>query len=232
MIDGRFEAEETRIVKGILPSVDILINVGANIGYYCCLALDLGKRVIAFEPVHLNVQQLLRNVRVNGWENSIEVYPIALANSVGAIELYGGGTAASLIRGWADIPHAYVNLVPCSTLDIVMGSRLGSKRCLVIVDIEGAEDQMLEGATSVLGMHPKPIWMVEISISEHQPKGTTINPHLLATFQRFWGHGYDAWTVENRMRLIAPHEIEDVVRHGKDTIGLHNFLFVERGRQL
>ena len=231
MIDGQFEPEETRVIQGILPSVDTLINIGANIGYYCCVALAQGKKVIAFEPVHLNVQQLLRNVRANGWDRSIEIHPIALGNRVGAIELYGGGTAASLVKGWANIPHEYVNLVPCNTLDNVVGSRLQGSRCLIIVDIEGAEEQMLEGAIAVLSMHPKPVWMVEISISEHQPGGATINPNLLATFRRFWASGYEAWTAVSQTRLISPQEVEDIARNGKDTLGLHNFLFVERGME-
>ena len=35
---GEFEVEETALVRALLPSVDVLVNVGANIGYYCCIA--------------------------------------------------------------------------------------------------------------------------------------------------------------------------------------------------
>ena len=34
MQNGQFEPEETQIVKNIIPRVDMVINVGANIGYY------------------------------------------------------------------------------------------------------------------------------------------------------------------------------------------------------
>jgi hypothetical protein len=43
MQEGRFESEETKVVIKLLQRVNIFINVGANIGYYCCHALKYGK---------------------------------------------------------------------------------------------------------------------------------------------------------------------------------------------
>ncbi|HKJ30255.1 MAG TPA: hypothetical protein VKA34_00440, partial [Balneolales bacterium] len=40
MQNGQFEPKEMGILKKILSNVDIVINVGANIGYYCCIALN------------------------------------------------------------------------------------------------------------------------------------------------------------------------------------------------
>jgi FkbM family methyltransferase len=230
MQNGLFEPEETRIVKKILSSVNVVINIGANIGYYCCIALSQKKYVIAFEPINLNLQYLLRNIKANSWESRIEIYPIALSNKVGVIEIYGGGTGASLIKGWAGTNEHHVTLVPSSTLDNILGSRFQDKRCFFIVDIEGAEQLMLEGASSIIDMEPKPIWMVEISSSEHQPKGVSINPNLLSTFHIFWDRGYEAWTADKQCRAIHPDEIEAIVRSGMDTLHTHNFLFIEAGK--
>jgi len=60
MQNGQFEPIENAIVKKILPFIDIVINVGANIGYYCCLALNNDKYVVAFEPISLNLRYLLK----------------------------------------------------------------------------------------------------------------------------------------------------------------------------
>ena len=229
MQNGQFEPEETQIVKRILSHVDVVINVGANIGYYCCIALSHKKYVVAFEPIDLNFRYLLRNITANNWESRIEVYPIALSNKVGVIDIYGRGTGASLVKGWAGTPEKYVNLVPSSTLDNMLGSRFQSKRCLMIVDIEGAEHLMLEGASSIIDMEPKPIWMMEISTIEHQPKGISINPNLSSTFQIFWNRGYEAWTADKQCRIIHPDEIEEIVKSGIGTLQTHNFLFIEKG---
>lgn len=231
MENGVFEPDETRIVKRILEKVDVVVNVGANIGYYCCHALQQGRNVVAFEPISTNLRYLCANVKANNWEDRIEIFPIALSNRIGIIQIFGGGTGASLIKGWEGTPEHYVQWVPTSTLDTVLGSRLHGTTCLFIVDIEGAEKLMLEGASSSLSAEPKPIWMMEISIAEHQPKGIAINPYLLATFQVFWDRGYDAWTADKQLRLIHPDEVQRIVNNGNDTFRTHNFLFIENGRK-
>jgi len=233
MQKGLFEPEETQIVKQIIPNVDIVINVGANIGYYCCIALSYKKYVVAFEPINLNLRYLLRNIKANNWESGIEVYPMALSNKkAGVIEIYGGGTGASLVKGWAGTPEQYVTLVPSTTLENILGSKFQTKRCFILVDIEGAEQLMLEGASSIINMVPKPIWMMEISISEHQPKGIKINPNLLSTFKVFWSNGYEAWTADEQCRIIHPDEIEQIIRSGVDIPHTHNFLFIEKGEKI
>jgi len=67
MAAGTFEPEETAWVRKLLLEVDIMVNVGANVGYYCCHALSMGKPVIAVEPIARNLHYLLTNIRNNGW---------------------------------------------------------------------------------------------------------------------------------------------------------------------
>ncbi len=73
---------------------------------------------------------------------------------------------------------------------------------------------------------PKPIWMIEITITEHWPDGVEINPHLLSIFQLFWDHGYIAKTANRESRLVEKTEIENIIRTGVDTLNVHNFLFL------
>lgn len=231
MQEGRFEPEETQIVTHILPHVDVVVNVGANIGYYCAIALSKGKTVIAFEPMPLNLQYLYQNMRANNWEDRVEIYPMALSNRVGVIDLYGGGTGASLVKGWAGAPTQYSTPAPTSTLDNVLGSRFQGRNCFILVDIEGAEHLMLKGAATILQMQPRPIWLMEISIAEHQPEGVSQNPNLLSTFRTFWDAGYDAYTADKQLQPVLPDEIEQIAKTGVDTLHTHNFLFVESGKK-
>ena len=226
---GLFEPDETQLVSSVLAHVEVMINVGANIGYYACLALSRGKQVVAFEPVARNLEYLLRNIKANGWESSAEVFPIALSDKVGVTKIYGSGTGASLVRGWSGIPENYSRLVPMSTMDKVVGSRFAGRKCLVLVDIEGAEQLMLDGASYLLDMTPKPLWFVEIVVSEHQPRGRTLNPTLLRTFSTFLDRGYEAWTASSQPRLVEAEEVARVQSTGRDTLATHNFLFVGKG---
>jgi FkbM family methyltransferase len=231
MSSGNFEKEETILFNQILDNVDLFINVGANIGYYCCHALFKNKQVIAFEPMSLNLKYLLRNIKDNCWEDNVEVYPLALSNKVrGIIEIYGGGTDASIIKGWVKSTEKFKTLVPSTTLDNIIGNRINNVSSLILVDIEGAELLMLEGATNTIKNHPKPVWLVEIAVADHQPKNIKINPNIEKTFVLFWEQGYEAWTANSECRLITPEEIKNVLFTGVDSLHTHNFLFIEKGK--
>ncbi len=231
MEQGRFELEETALVGKCLQHADTFVNIGANIGYYCCIALKQGKRTIAFEPIDTNLICLYKNIKANNWNDLIEVFPVALGKNTGLIDIYGGGTGASLIKGWGGTPEHKKKLVPISTLDTVLQNRLTGERCFVLVDVEGAEDFMLDGATQFLSMIPKPIWMVEIVTTEHLPHGVSINPHLLSTFTKFWQNGYEAWTADSQCRPVTEGEIRTIAETGTHSLATHNFLFIEQGRK-
>lgn len=222
---GLYEPTEVEIVRKYLGTSEVLINVGANIGYYCCIAKSDNKQVIAFEPIDLNLRYLYRNLKANGWQD-VEVLPVAVSNRVGLTEIHGWGTGASLIDGWAGTPEGFSRTVPVSTLDTILGNRLAGKRCVFLVDVEGSERQVIEGAVQQLKLEPKPIWIVEISVTEHQPKGIGINPNLLATFELFWSNGYQASTVENEPQIVSRADINQTIAMGKSLFRTHNFLFV------
>lgn len=222
---GTFEPEEAEIIRHYLRRAEVFMNVGANIGYYCCMALQQKVQTLAFEPIALNLKYLYKNVYLNGWENDIEIFPLAIGNQVGLAEIYGGGTGASLVKGWANTPEYYRQSVPISTLDRIIGSRFEGKQCLILVDIEGAERALLEGAATLLTLNPRPVWIVEICIREHMPEGIQVNPHMLSTFELFWSHGYQARTCDKYRRLVEKDEIEAIARTGNDTLRTHNFIF-------
>lgn len=229
MSSGMFEPEETILVNKLLDEVEHFINVGANIGYYVCHALNKNKTVVAVEPVTRNLHYLLKNIKDNGWESRSEVFPIALGEKNSILSIWGGNTGASLIKGWASIPDNYVTQVPVLSLDRIIGTTINNKRTLILVDIEGAELFLLLGAKKILENNPKPIWLIEISISEHQPQGVNLNPNLLKTFQIFWDHGYESFTANEELKQIFPHDLNEVINSGIDSIKSDNFVFIEKG---
>ena len=230
MMAGEHEADLMQLTRSYLQESSVFVDVGANIGLYCCLALSMGVPTIAFEPVPLNLRYLLRNIYANGWKDSCEVFPVALGGASGIVEMYGGGTGASVIKGWAQNSSLQKRLVPLMTLDRLIREKVENTKSLILVDVEGAEDQVIAGAEAVLTLSPRPVWIVEISLTEQLPHRLKTNPTAASTFQRFWDHGYDSWTTGKDIRRVEKDELLRVLESGADTIGTHNFLFLESGR--
>lgn len=225
MAQGSFEPLETTIVRKILEDVDVLVNVGANVGYYCCHALSKGKAVIAFEPIQQNLRYLCQNIKVNNW-SGVEIFPMALYDKIGILDIYGGDTGASVIKGWAGVPDNYKTLVPSSTMDVVLGSRLQGKKMLIIMDVEGAEKGVLDGAANMLAIEPKPIWLVEIVADENQAHGVEINPNFKSIFQLFFENGYQAFNVDQYMGPVTMDQV-NLILDGSLNATTYNYLFCQ-----
>jgi FkbM family methyltransferase len=226
MAEGLFEPVETEVIRNLLKDADILVNAGANIGYYCCQALSMGKSVIAFEPIRRNLNYLYKNIRINGWDKA-EIYPAALSDRQGVLEIYGGNTGASVVKGWAGIPQSYVRLVPALTMDSVLGRRLEGKKVLVLIDVEGAEKMVLAGASQLLANLPAPVWMVEIMAKDHQPHGLSMNPDFNKVFEIFFQNGYQAFSADRHLSPVTKEDVDRIVK-GTLSAPAHNFLFTKR----
>src|SRR3989338_2993451 len=180
MQEGIFEPAQTLFLQEQFRSAEVFVDVGANIGFYACLARSLNKHVIAVEPLSKNLEYLYVNILANNW-NDIEVFPVGLSQNPGLATLYGGSsTGASLIGSWAGASQLFRRIISASTLDILLGTRLAGKKILIKIDVEGAEYSVLLGAIDVLCMQPKPTWIVEICLNEFHPDG--INPDFQNIF--------------------------------------------------
>lgn len=225
MAQGQFEPEETQLIRKLLLEVDLFVNVGANIGYYCCHAHSLGKPVIAVEPLMRNVLYLLNNMINNGWEKNTEIFQAAAAAEAGIESLWGTDTAASLVPGWAGIPANYVRKVPLLTLDRILGSALQNKRALIVTDIEGAELAMLTGAVNTLKNDVRPVWMMEITTHQNQPTGVISNPNFRKTFDIFFELGYRAFVAAGLiMTELTPPDVI-AISENRTQIDSYNFVF-------
>ena len=158
MRQGCFEPIETEIVRSFLKKSSVFINVGANIGYYVLHSIASGcKTNIAIEPLKSNVTCLINNLHVNGWENLVEIYPMAVSNQIGVVKIFGVGTGASIVSGWANSSKSVSNMVPLNTLANIVGNRFSGQECFILMDVEGAEFYALEGAKKLLSQYPKPV---------------------------------------------------------------------------
>jgi FkbM family methyltransferase len=228
MRSGVFEPEETRILIKLLETSDVFIDIGANLGYYCCFALQRHKPVLAFEPQAHNLQCLYQNLSSNGWNAGIEIFPIALSSSPGVLTLFGAsGPSASLVRDWAGYSPRFKQEVPANTLDNLLAGRFPGQRLLIKIDVEGAEFQVLRGARQTAGRSPRPAWMMEICFAEYHPEG--VNPDYQNIFQFFWDLGYVCYSADGKWSRISPPDVRRWIDAGRRDIGTFNYVFLDSG---
>jgi FkbM family methyltransferase len=221
MLEGSYESGETKIIINHLKAADVFVDVGANIGYYSCIARSMNVKVLAVEPLWHNLLYIYNNLSINGWSD-VEVFPLGLSDKPGIATLYGVGTAASFIKNWAGL-STKKRTVPLSTLDIIVAGRFSGARLVIKIDVEGLEYNVLKGAMDTLSSSPAPVWIVETALTGHFPGG--VNQDFIKAFELFWSMGYTSYVMMNdQEEKITEVQVRGWVEN-LDTKGLFNFLF-------
>ncbi len=223
MQNGTFELEETALFKAQFEQADVFVDVGANIGFYSCLARSLGKHVVTVEPLSSNLEYVYRNMMINDWRD-VEVFPLGMSDKPGVATLYGASsTGASLIGNWAGASQLFQRTIPLSSLDIILGNRFAGQKLFIKIDVEGVEYPVLLGAATVMRMNPRPTWVIETCLNEFHPDGT--NPHYKDLFHMFWQLGYEARTADGKNNPVLPADVDKWVAAGRCGSGTINYKF-------
>jgi hypothetical protein len=209
MADNSFEIDETQYFIELLREFDCLVNIGANIGYYCCHALNLGKEIIAFEPDPWNYKLLLRNISVNFPDSHCLLFNNAVSHNQ-IHKLYGSGTGASLIKGWSGIGDS--NYTLCSGLNPypILSCQLIGKRVIFLVDVEGNELNVINALSPLLSELPDSEWIVEVSNKHHQPSSRDYKYLGESVYRIFFNHGYRAKLAIVDGEEISPSSLRSI----------------------
>lgn len=134
---------------------EIVVDVGAHIGFYTLFAACNAKRVISVEPVPANQELLQDNVRCNGLRN-VETIEEALSNRSGQAVMWATSAldtaTSSLEQGWSggiSVPRHQIQ-ISCETLDDLVTRQSIDRIDWLKIDAEGHELAILEGAKSAL----------------------------------------------------------------------------------
>lgn len=150
---GFYELPVSRRIAKLAQTGGLLIDVGANYGYYSCLwaAARAQNRVVAFEASPRNICALKNNLVNNSFEVQVDVHPLAVGKESGTLPFTLGPEDQS---GWggllvdqqnADIEVAVVALdnffSEIEHIDVLK------------IDVEGADTWVLQGAEQLLRQH-------------------------------------------------------------------------------
>ena len=142
---GLHEFPDMMFPLHFLRGGDLFLDVGANVGTYTVLASGVCRaKTCAFEPDPGAVRRLERNITINGLEALAKVYEFALGPKRGGVAFTVGHDAGNRI---ADADETNIRTVLLERLDTVVA---GLEPIMIKVDVEGAEEGVLQGATELL----------------------------------------------------------------------------------
>ena len=149
-----YEPEQTEVVKKFVKAGDIVIDIGAHVGYYTLLFAQIvgnkGK-VYSFEPDPENFKLLKKNIEINGFQNVI-LEQKAISNENEKVQLF----IDKENRGENRIYDAKMNdtnesiQVESVRLDDYF-QNFKQEINFIKIDAEGSELDIFCGMTSIIG---------------------------------------------------------------------------------
>ena len=165
---GFYEPEVSWLVGQLIGPGHVVIDAGANFGWFTLLLADLvgpTGAVHAFEPVPSTFDGLQSNLRLNGEPPQVRCCLSALGERNGEVEMF---TFAELGPAYSSLStlgleEYSVVMAEMITLDSYWAKRGTSPIRLLKIDVEGSELSVLRGADSILADDNAPLVLFEIN---------------------------------------------------------------------
>ena len=190
----------TQLVAAIMSRCDtqkpVIIDVGANVGLFTkafVAASNKPKLVLAIEPSNY-VYSILEIVTSN--LSVVRCRKLALSHQDAEVQLKTPVKKSGSLRvglshiGGGDSAHAFIETVTARRLDDVLSDEAITNVDIVKIDVEGAEQFVLDGAPNLLHQI-RPIWFIELV----QGRADNFAGSAADIFAQFIGAGYDAYVL-------------------------------------
>ncbi|MBI4732009.1 MAG: FkbM family methyltransferase [Chloroflexi bacterium] len=172
---GTYEPDIQSALHELIPAGAVIYDVGANIGYVSLLlakAAGEGGKVFAFEALPSNVEQLRRNVELNGMERQVTVVAKAVTQAPGPVRFLvhaSGGMGKAAGSAGRDDPYQSDVTVDGISLDEFTFGQGNPPPQVVKMDIEGGEVLALPGMRRLLA-EARPLMLMEL----HGPESSRV----------------------------------------------------------
>lgn len=212
------EPDELEIFSHLLGN-GVLIDIGANIGWYSILAGLNGATVYAFEPVEETYQRLCKNIELN-LLTSVKTFHIGLGEkcSLGTFYYHKNISGASSRANLDYLSDGLAQPIQCpiETLDHICAQEKIDKIDLIKCDVEGGELFVYQGAMKTIKCF-RPYVLSEML----RKWSAKFNYHPDAIIQFFGDLDYKCIALSKK-RYGTGYVIERIL----DTTEETNFLFV------
>lgn len=152
---GFYELSVTRRIAKLAKLGGLMVDVGANYGYYSCLwaSARLENRIVAFEASPRNFSALKLNLIRNKLESQVDVHEVAVGKETGSLPFTLGPDEQS---GWGGLivkKQDSTIEVPVVTLDEIFIKGDRERINVLKIDTEGGDTWVLQGAEQLLRSH-------------------------------------------------------------------------------
>lgn len=163
MANKAYEYKAINLFCKELTHKDIVIDIGANSGLYSLVAAKYGIHSLAFEPVNLNFNSLLKNIEINKQSNLVKAFNFGLGDNEEKVKFnfndYNTG-AASKYQIRMETTETDVEIKVFDKLEIE--DLINAKNVLVKIDVEGMEVNVIEGMQNFIKSTPEISYIIEV----------------------------------------------------------------------
>ncbi|MBI2464516.1 FkbM family methyltransferase [Candidatus Shapirobacteria bacterium] len=206
---GKYEEYETMLMQHQLKDVEVVVDVGANIGYYTLLMASMAKRVYALEPDKECFEILKKNVEENNLKNVVILNVAAGAKK----------EIKNLIKDIENMGNSHLGdekgvEVKCERLEQILINE--HKIDLIKIDTQGWEPAVIVGAKKIIE-RDKPTLFLEYSPAEY--KDEKMKEYLKNIYKHIWSIDYWFYVCRNGIRINKKTGYTDLWIKDKVTIG-------------
>lgn len=198
------------ILKNTVTNAPVIIDIGANVGLFTkafAAAYKRPKKILAIEP-SIYVFSILKIVT-----NQIPfvcAFRLALSHKEGVVQLKTPLKPSGSLRvglshiGTRNDDSQRLEPVEARRLDELLAEKNLEQIDVVKMDVEGAEEQILQGAQTLL-KETKPIWFVELA----QDRASNFDSSAQRIFRSFKDAGYQAFLLTESYDWVEIHELNN-----------------------
>lgn len=191
------EYSEMSLLERYLKKSSTFIDIGAGFGDYSLLAsskIENG-RIFAFEPLEIERKRFQQNIQLNNKEKIITLSSFAVSNKNGeaVFEKQKTNELSHLAHTQTKRKKKNQFSVKTTTIDsIVKKNSLKHIDCIKI-DVEGAENLVLAGASKTLSAQIVDFFIIELNVNQLN----FIDTKLVDFFEFIQSKKYSAFTIQN-----------------------------------
>lgn len=224
IIDRYYEPLTTKLFRQLVQSGMVVVDVGANIGYFTLLSSKLvgaSGKVIAFEPDLRNYALLKKNLNINDCRNVVTNQNI-VSNTNKKTTLY-----RSSEKGSHSI-YKHEDSIASVEIDSIQLDDYFSKEetsiDVIKIDVEGAEVLVLEGMKRILDINDKIKIFIEFSPLRLKQSDFSVQEYLNQFFNHKFNYIYILDEAKTRIEKASFQELDDYYHKNDESINYLNLL--------